>query len=846
MTPFLDFRTSLPLVTMLIAFIALSGCTDQASAPAVPAASTDAAAVPAEPDDAPAAVASPWPEHSVEGDPDLERFVDELLATMSLERKIGQIIQAEIQSVTPAEVREFGLGSVLNGGGSFPGRNPEAPVADWSALTAEYHAAALQAFQGEPAIPLLWGTDAVHGHNNVFGAVIFPHNIALGAADSEELVRAIGRATAEQVSATGIDWNFAPTLAVARDLRWGRAYESFTSDPERVTALGRAYVLGLQGEPGDAWLEPPRVLATAKHFVGDGGTHEGIDQGDTRLDEESLYRIHGLPYPAAIDAGVQTVMASFSSWNGMKMHEHRYLLTGVLKGRLGFDGLVVGDWNGHGQVPGCTVADCLAALDAGVDLFMVPEDWRAFRANMIEHARAGRLSMERLDDAVRRILRVKKRAGLFDRAVEGADRLPAATLHAELARRAVRESLVLLKNENSVLPIDPGARVLVVGEGADDIGMQSGGWTLDWQGVSGANDRFPNGSSILEAMTAVVDSAGGAIHHGEDGAAAFAPDVVVAVIGEAPYAEGQGDLDTLEFQAGTREALELLDRLQMLEAPIVTVFLSGRPMWVHPELNRSSAFVAAWLPGTEGAGVADLVLADADGLARHEFTGRLPFAWPDAPTPGDDGEFPVLFERGYGLSLADDGALAALPEDGMAPELTDLIPDGDWLLFDGSESPPWRLVFQGNNNSADPTVELTDQNLQGDARRVTWAEGSPGVVSIDARPGVVLEGFLDDNAVVAYDLRIDGPRPADLQVAARCGENCAIDWLDLAPLLDGLATGEWRTIRVDLACVAGGAGSSAPVESLGLMSTGTAARISLANVRLVRGALDEADLRCRP
>jgi beta-glucosidase len=840
-TPIDSLRGPARTVFLALAILCLAACADS-SAPeqADETGVEQAASQAAEPE----AEASPWPRLEPTRDAEVEAFVDELMADLSLERKIGQIIQAEIQHVSAEEIRRYGLGAVLNGGGSFPGTNDRASVADWTELSRELHAAALEAGGGDPAIPLLWGTDAVHGHNNVYGATVFPHNIGLGATRDAELVRDIAAATAEQVSATGIDWNFAPTLAVARDLRWGRAYESFSSDPELVTELGRAAVVGLQGEPGSGFLEPPKVIATAKHFVGDGGTFEGVDQGDTRLTEAELYDIHGVPYPAALEAGVQTVMASFSSWNGQKMHGHRYLLTDVLKGRMGFDGFVIGDWNGHGQLPGCTVADCLEAFEAGVDMFMVPEDWRAFYDNFLAHAREGRLSRARLDDAVRRILRVKVRAGLFDRGPTGAEALPDADAHAALARRAVRQSLVLLKNEGGVLPIDPGARVLVIGEAADDIGQQSGGWTLDWQGRANANDDFPNGQSIYAGLAEQVRAAGGEIRLGEEGGEGFEPDVVIAVYGEPPYAEGLGDLDTLEFQPGTREAVMMLERAREYDAPVVSVFISGRPLWVNPELNRSDAFVAAWLPGTAGGGVADVLLRSIEGSPRTDFSGRLPFDWPAQPTPDEGGALPALFERGFGLVYTDAGSVPALPEDAMAPMLDDVIPaEGDWMLFDGKATEPWSLFVQGNNNSAAPQVEPTDRRVQGDARRVTWAEGAPGTVSLAARPSVDLSGFLDDAAVLAYDVRPEAPITAQVTARLNCGFGCGSEPVDLTPLLADAALDEWREIRIDLACFDSGNADFSSVSFLELLSA-VDTEISLARVRIERNAAVQADIDC--
>ncbi|MDT8408864.1 MAG: exo 1,3/1,4-beta-D-glucan glucohydrolase [Wenzhouxiangellaceae bacterium] len=799
-----------------------------------------------------------WPQIETAQDATIEAFVDQTLQKMTLEQKIGQVIQAEIQFVSPEDVHRFGLGSVLNGGGSFPGQNRRAAVSDWTRLSSAYHEAALRPMRdGLPAIPLVWGTDAVHGHNNVFGATVFPHNIALGATRSPELVEAISRATAADIAATGIDWNFAPTLAVVQDLRWGRSYEGFSSDPEWVSILGRAAIVGLQGEPGAQWLGKNRVIATAKHFVGDGGTTDGIDQGDTQVDEKQLATVHGLPYVDAIEAGVQTVMASFSSWNGLKMHGHRYLLTDVLKGRMGFDGFIVGDWNGHAQVSGCSVTDCLQAFEAGIDMFMVPEDWREFHRTLLEHARAGRVSQARLDDAVRRILRVKKRAGLFDAKVRGAAKLPDPAGHAELARQAVRESLVLLKNDNQLLPIDPGQRVLVVGAGADDIGKQSGGWTLDWQGVTETNESFPNGQSIYDGISEWVTAAGGQVQLGEAGAADFGPDVVIAVIGENPYAEGPGDVATLEFQPGSRDDLELLQRLGNMEVPVITVFLSGRPMWVNPEINQSDAFIAAWLPGTEGGGVADVLLADASGKPRFEPGGKLPFAWPAEPEPGPDGQLAELFAFGYGLDYAAHPNLPRLPETGLAPRLEAAADELGLVAFDGLARDPWRLVLreagapevavggQTETSAGSHSIRLapTDRHLQGDARRITWTGATPAAVALAVDEPQALQHFLARQSALVFELRLEADAPQDLTVGMECGESCGAA-IALAPLLKDMEAGDWQQVRIDLACLASEGVELARVTGLFVLSADGPLELSFADVRLEPGGAAGATQRC--
>ena len=606
-----------------------------------------------------------WPDLSpaVAEDAGLEARVDGLIADLTLEQKVGQMVQAEIQNVTPDDVRDFHLGSVLNGGGSFPGESRSATAAEWVALADALYDASMDEASGGVAIPIVWGTDAVHGHNNVRGATIFPHNIGLGAARAPDLIERIGEITALEVAATGIDWTFAPTLAVARDDRWGRTYESYSEDPEIVREYAGRMVTGLQGAVGTPeFLDASHVLATAKHYVGDGGTEGGVDQGDNLASEEELIRIHAPGYFPALEAGVQTVMASFNSWRGEKLHGHRYLLSDVLKERLGFDGFVVSDWNGIGQVEGCTDDSCPQALEAGIDLVMVPIEWRAFIDSTVAQVRRGAIDEARIDDAVRRILRVKARAGLWEkgrpssRPHAGDASLIGHPDHREVAREAVRRSLVLLRN-SGVLPLSRDADVLVAGDAADDIGRQSGGWSVTWQGTELTNDDFPGATSIFEAIRAAVASGGGNATLSSDGSFDDRPDVAIVVYGETPYAEMEGDLDSLSFSARDPEPLRILRGLREAGIPTVSIFLSGRPLAVNPELDASDAFVAAWLPGTEGGGVADVIFRDAAGEVAHDFTGTLSFSWPREPdqTPlnvGDEGYDP-LFPFGYGLTYSE-------------------------------------------------------------------------------------------------------------------------------------------------------------------------------------------------
>lgn len=587
----------------------------------------------------------------------VEAEVSRVLATMPMAAKVGQMIQGEIANLTPDDTREYALGSVLNGGGSWPNADKRAGVEDWLRLADAHHAASLASASG---VPLLWGTDAVHGHNNVFGATIFPHNIGLGAAGNEALLEEVGMATAAEVAATGIDWTFAPTLAVVRDDRWGRTYESYSEHPAIVCAYAARMFAGLQGRAdSEGFLAANKVLATAKHFIGDGGT-AGVDQGDTVCSEEDLRDIHGLGHARALAAGAQVVMAAFNSWNGDKLHGHRHLLTDVLKRAMGFTGFVISDWNGCQQLAEHPRKACVEAVNAGVDMLMVDAEWRRTFADLMESVAAGEVAEARVDDAVRRILRVKTRAGLFangppsSRPHAGGPLAPPE--HRALARRAVRESLVLLKNNRGLLPLKRELNVLVVGSHADDVGKQCGGWTLTWQGDGNGNDDFPNGDSIFHGVRAAL-AGGGRVSLSATGDFDERPDVALVVYGEEPYAEGEGDRPHLAFSAMCPEPLAALRALKAHGVPTVSVLVTGRPLWITPELNASDAFVVAWLPGTEGGGVADVLFRDPAGAARHDFRGRLSFSWPRHPSQtavnhGDD-PYDPLFHYGFGLRYAD-------------------------------------------------------------------------------------------------------------------------------------------------------------------------------------------------
>ncbi|MEU4565285.1 glycoside hydrolase family 3 N-terminal domain-containing protein [Micromonospora sp. NPDC023956] len=566
--------------------------------------------------------------------------VDDLLGRMTLDDKLGQMTQGERGSVAPGDVTTYRLGSILSGGGSAP--NPNTPTG-WADMYDRFQNAALAT---PLRIPIIYGSDAVHGHNNVVGATIFPHNIGLGATRDPALVQQIGRATAEEVTGTGVDWTFAPCLCVARNDRWGRTYESFGETPELPSAM-TSIITGLQGASLDA---PGAVLATAKHYLGDGGTSGGDDQGDSQLSEAELRAVHLPPFRAAIARDVGSVMISYSSWNGQKLHGHRYLITDVLKGELGFDGFVVSDWNGIDQLdgaPGFTGAEVRQAVNAGIDMVMAPQGWRRFIDLLRVEVQSGQVPMSRIDDANRRILTKKFELGLFERPLTDRSYTPTvgSAAHRQLARQAVRESQVLLRNDG-VLPLGAvGNKIFVAGRNADDIGHQSGGWTVSWQGGSG--DVTP-GTTILEGIRAAAPASTVTYHPtgaGIDGSYRAA----IAVVGETPYAEGEGDRPgDLGLDATDRQTIATL---RAAGVPVVVVLVSGRPLDIAAQLPGWNALLAAWLPGTEGAGVADVL------FGTHAPTGKLPMTWMNSagqqPINDGDGKTP-LFPYGFGLSY-DDG-----------------------------------------------------------------------------------------------------------------------------------------------------------------------------------------------
>nr|WP_290444364.1 exo 1,3/1,4-beta-D-glucan glucohydrolase [Pseudoalteromonas sp. XMcav2-N] len=811
-----------------------------------------------------------WPKiHSEVGkDPEIERQVAALLSKMTLEQKVAQMIQPEIRDITVEDMRRYGFGSYLNGGGAFPGNNKHASVKDWVDLAEAMYQASVDDSLDGINIPTMWGTDAVHGHNNVIGATLFPHNIGLGAANNPELIEKIAQATAKEVMATGIDWVFAPTVATVRDDRWGRTYEGYSEDPEIVKAYAAAIVHGLQGHADGDFLGDDRVISTVKHFLGDGGTVKGDDQGNNIDSEQVLFDIHAQGYVGGLTAGAQSVMASFNSWQGEKIHGHHYLLTEVLKNKMGFDGFVVGDWNGHGQIPGCRNDDCPQAVNAGLDVYMVPSDaWKPLLENTIAQVKAGFIPQSRIDDAVTRILRVKFRAGLFDKP-SPAKRPHANNIqligheaHREIARQAVRESLVLLKNNHQLLPLAPNQRILVAGDAADNIGKQSGGWTITWQGTNNQNSDFPGGQSIYDGIAHQVQLAGGEVELSENGQFKTKPDVAIVVFGEEPYAEGHGDRETLIYQHGNKRDLALLKSLKAQGIPVVSVFISGRAMWANPELNASDAFVAAWLPGSQGEAIADVLLRDAKGEIQHDFSGRLSFSWPahpSKPVNRHDKDYAPLLPYGFGLSYGEPSVLS-----NTLPEQVDTIlsSSGVYEIFNGKTQQPWQMrLFSGEQNLAVAASSMAleglnyrtiDKDIQEDAFRVDWQGPKAGVQFVSGN------GFREDLAryqaaggVLSMTVKRGEAIADKMFIGMHCESegdapgSCRAQ-VDISAELQGLAAKQWQVLSIDLQCFASqGVKFDQMVMPFELYATGSMS-LSFSDISLKPSGNKQATIHCQ-
>lgn len=848
--PFWEKRVNPIRVTLLGAsLLACLSCTAQKDPEQKPvgAAANDAAEL------------KDWPalKSSFAKDPAVEARVAEILASMTLEQKVGQMVQPEIKAITPADVRKYYIGSVLNGGGSWPAMNKHAKVEDWVKLADAYYDASLSTDAKIP-VPVIWGTDAVHGHSNVYGATIFPHNIGLGAAHDVELIERIAEATGQSTRATGVTWTFAPTVAVAQDARWGRTYESYSSQPALIREYAAAYVKGMQG----LLDKDGNVVATAKHFIGDGATDGGKDQGLATITQAQMINVHGQGYYGAIEAGVQTVMASFNSWNDVaagkdygKMHGTRDLLTVALKEKMGFDGFVVSDWNGIGQVAGCKDDSCPQAINAGIDMVMVPDAWKSFITNTIAQVKSGEIPQARIDDAVTRILRVKLRAGLWEHkpsASQHAGKLE-SLVHRDLARRAARESLVLLKNDGGALPLKKNQRVLLVGKSADSISNQTGGWSLTWQGTDNTNADFPNADSLAAGLREQLGEANVLLRESAEGVDPASYDVIVAAIGETPYAETNGDIVPSDTMAHSRRHPEDLATLKAAAAagkPVVTVLLSGRALYANDLINLSNSFVAAWLPGTEGKGVTDVLVAGADGKPVHDFRGKLTFPWPAVACPKADSK--PQFALDAGLRYGDSSNVGKLEEDSATScgEATALG------IFKQSDIAPFTLQMEaagatqavGNDMNATqrwpqakPALQVAtvQVNTQQDAKEVTWL--APARVFARNPSKNNLAAMATARGVVQFDVVVKQAPAKPVRFALGCGANCGAS-LDLTSTFSGDAVGRKQTVKIPLACFGKLGADLTGVDTPFSVAADAPFAAAFTDIQVVAGAADAPDV----
>ena len=773
-------------------------------------------------------------------------LIEQLIAGMTVEEKVGQVIQGDLDFISPEDVKKFKIGSVLNGGNTAPNGDKYSSVNDWKKLSKEFYDAS-PTYKGIK-VPVLWGTDAVHGHNNVIGATLFPHNIGLGATGNEDLIRSIGEVIALEVLSTGVAWTFAPTIAVPQDDRWGRTYEGFSEDPILVSKLGKAFVLGLQGE-GETLLDNNHVIATAKHFMGDGGTFEGIDQGNTRISEIGLRELHGYPYFDALDACAQTVMASFNSWNGQKLHGYERLLTDILKKDMQFDGFVVGDWNGHGQVEGCSNAKCAQSFNAGVDMFMVPENWKDLLRNTIRQVKSGEISEARLNDAVRNILTVKSRLGLFNGRVphEFKENYLGHPKHIALARQAVRESLVLLKNNNRLLPLNPKQHIGIIGDAAKKISSQTGGWTITWQGRENLNSDFVNVNSIYEALEKTILLSGGTVEFSNNGKFTKDPDVVIGVFGEEPYAEMLGDLKDVSFAATDPKFLPLLEAMNAQSIPTVSIFLSGRPLVVNRQLNASDAFIAAWLPGSAVEGIADVIFTKDDEI-HHDFTGKLSYSWPKTKDQSvlnfTDSIYDPLFPYGYGLSYSSNIETPRIQITNNDSKL-DLV-----NVFLGTASIPGKefivtkagpeFVLQDDFVSNNDKIKITrfDYQRQDDAKNVVFKEDqSLQAFGISAESHVNLSTM--KSPFYEIIMRVNSLSNPSLYFSVGCGNNCR----GSIELPTKLMT-DWSTINIPLSCLEKDGLDKTKIQVRGLFLSEEEINFDLNSIVIKDGKLTGKEVSC--
>lgn len=752
-------------------------------------------------------------------------LINNLINKMTLEQKVGQIIMPDIDEVNPAEAKAYQLGTFLNGGGKFPNKNKNSSINDWKELSKAYYDAS-PVVEGT-VIPILWGTDAVHGHNNVIGATIFPHNIGLGSTMNADLIKSIGEVVAKEVLSTGIPWTFAPTIAVPQNDLWGRTYEGYSEDPELVSLLAEAMIKGLQGE-GKEFLDDNHVLATAKHFLGDGGTKNGVDQGNTILSEQKLKDIHGKPYFDAINSCIQTVMASFNSWNGQKVHGSEYLLNNILRDQMGFRGLVVGDWNGHGQIPGCSKESCPESFNAGVDIFMAPDEWKPLYINTLRQVKEGVIKEERLDQAVKNILSVKYLLGMFNgrKPHEYPFNYIGDARHKDIARQAVRESIVLLKNNNKTLPITSNKHILVVGDSANKITKHMGGWTVTWQGRENTNDEFPNSLSIFEAIKLKAESNGSTVEFSNNADYEKKPDLVIFVYGEDPYAEGDGDRKTLFYQNHDKSFKNYMKEISDQKISSVSLFISGRPLIINEELNLSDAFVQLWLPGSAIEGVTDVIFANQENNISYDFKGKLSYSWPKNSSQFElnfgDVNYDPLFEYKYGLSYKENIFIDSVDVEDSKPAPSEIT------LFVGSAYPSYRevisyfdsiknqIIYEGISSDvfkhlqSGITISKFDFKKQDDAKKINFGN------QISYKSWEIASGASEDLTYMnqgAIQLVVRPNKVSNKKISFNIGcskteesiknsdSNICYQSFDLSNALADNKTNEWQVIEIPLACL---------------------------------------------
>ena len=775
---------------------------------------------------------SEWPEirSAIAKDPAIELQIEEILGQMTLQEKIGQMIQPELRDITPEEMQEYKIGSILNGGGAWPNGNKYASPQEWAEKADEFWHASEAMFADRPfRIPFIWGTDAVHGHNNAFRATVFPHNIGLGCARDPQLMYQIGRITAREISATGLDWTFAPTVATPRDLRWGRTYEGYSEDPEITYQYAGEMVRGLQGTAQELKGEE-HVISNVKHWVGDGGTATGVDRGVNSYSEDYLRNIHAMGYFSGLNAGAQVVMSSFNSWVNQanydhnpetagtyndKIHGSKYLLTDVLKEKMGFDGLIVTDWHGHAEVSKCADGNATYAINAGNDILMVPvrEHWQAVYRQTVNDVNNGLIPMGRIDDAVRRILRVKMRANLWHkpapskRLLAGNQEVLGCEQHRAVARDAVRKSLVLLKNKHQILPLRKDQKIVLTGSAANDLQKQTGGWSLTWQGDENTVEDFPGATTMKMALESEL-GVDNVIYDPELTSELQAGDIAVVVFGEDPYAEMMGDIkawQTLEYASLKRSYLAdtlKIRKLHQLGVKIISLFFSGRPLFVNEEIALSDAFVAAFLPGSEGEGVSDVLIAATDGKPQYDFVGQLSFSWPnkkrsttvsripphipDYVVPefeqSPNGEHAPLFAYGYGLNYSDrlqNRDLDQLDPDVDALSITQQATRPEHLFgiqatmgnyqLKMADSAHWMGVDVSRNNTTTLTTIVTKPynfQQQQDAIEIDLKEGG-GQLYIQTGSGQTedFSRYNHEKGVISFDIKVLAPVTARIYLA---------------------------------------------------------------------------------